>query len=138
MITKHKKKIMLVAIILMLVSGYLPYSFNNRNPVNNTQVTQSQLCCCGNNASCCQDCNCSEGIAESDSIGKYTITITSCGGSADDIITVSTLKYFLLLSVFVNYMPVATLTETDELQIKDVLTKPPYKPSKSQLLTHHT
>ncbi len=139
MITKHKKKILLVAIFSLLAAGFLPYSFsNNEKPGKSSQVSQTQLCCCGNDASCCEDCSCSEGLAEADNTGKYTLIITVCGGSSDDIITVSTLKYFLSHSSFVNYMPATALVETTTLQIKDVLTRPPYKPPESQLLTHLT
>ena len=144
MITKYKKKIMLLAIISLLISGFLPYSFNNnKEPGKNSQVSQTQLCCCGNNASCCQDCSCSEGLVENDyysetgnsqepnDTGKRIVTITSCGGSSDDIFFAPELDYFLLLSSFVNFQPIHTSTKTTTLRLGDALLTPPYKPPKT-------
>ena len=67
----------------------------------------------------CRDCCCSEDHAGTNDTGKYKVTITACGGTSDDIITVSKLNYFLSLSAIVNYMPVTTLAETTILQLKD-------------------
>ena len=131
MITKHKKKIILLAIILLLAPGFLSYGFNNKKPGKNSLVSQTQLCCCGNNASCCQDCTCSEGLAESVNIGKYTVTITSCGGSSDDIFTALELNYFLTQSAFFNYLPATTLSEAILLKPEYSLLSPPYKPPKT-------
>ena len=135
----HKKTIMLLAIFALLAPGFLPYGLSNSNKaVKNNQVSHAKLCCCNKVASTCRDCCCSDGLAETDNTSKYTVTITACGGTSDDIITVSKLNYFLSLSSTVNYLPVTTLAETATLQLKDVLIKPPLKPPKPQLLTHFT
>jgi len=131
MITKHKKKIILLAIILLFAPGFLSYGFNSKKPGKNSLVSQTQLCCCGNNASCCQDCTCSEGLAESDNIGKYTVSITACGGGSDDIFTVLKLNYFLSQSASFNYLPATTSSETILLKPEDSLLSPPYKPPKA-------
>lgn len=146
MINKHRKKIMLVAIISLLASGFLPFSFNNKKPGKDRQVSQTQLCCCGNNASCCQDCSCSEGLVENDyysetgnsqesgDTGKRIVTITSCGGSSNDTFIPPELNYFASLSSFVNYLPVITSSEAITLKPEDFLLSLPYKPPKTQFL----
>jgi hypothetical protein len=136
---QYKKAIMLLAIILLLAPGFLPYGFINSNKaIKSNQVSHAELCCCGNVASACHDCCCSDDHAETDNTGKYTVTITACGGTSDDIITVSKLNFFLALSSIVNYLPVTTLAETAKLPFKDVLIRQPYKPPKPQLLTNFT
>ena len=133
---------MFVAILSLLASGFLPYGFNyNEKTGKNSQVSQTQLCCCGNNASCCQDCSCSEGLAENDyypetgnsqepnDTGKRIVTITSCGG-ADDAFFSPELNYFVSLSSLINYLPVNTSPETILLEPEDSLLSPPYKPPK--------
>ncbi len=144
MITKHKRKIVLLAIISLLVSGFLPYSFNNnKKPGKNSQVSQTQLCCCGNDASCCQDCSCPEGLVENNyhsetgdsqetnDTGKRIVTISSCGGSSNDIFIPPELNYLASLSSFVNYLPVNTSPETILLKPEDSQLTPPYKPPKT-------
>jgi hypothetical protein len=135
----HKKTIMLLAIFALLAPGFLPYGLSNSNKaVKNNQVSHAKLCCCNKVASTCRDCCCSDNHAENDNTGKHTVTITACGGTSDDIITVSKLNFFLALSSIVNYLPVTTLAETAKLQFKDVLIRQPYKPPKPQLLTNFT
>jgi len=135
----YKKIIVLLAIIALLAPGLLPHGFlNSKKVVKNNQVSHAELCCCGNVASACRDCCCSDNHAENDNTGKYTVTITACGGTSDDIITVSKLNFFLALSSIVNYLPVTTLAETAKLPFKDVLIRQPYKPPKPQLLTNFT
>lgn len=132
----HKKKIMLLAIILLLAPGFLPHGFiNSKKTVKNNRVSHAELCCCGNVASACQDCCCSDSHAENDNTGKDTVTITACGGTSNDIITISKLNYFSSLPAFVQYISVTTMAETATLHLKDVLINPPYKPPKPQLLT---
>ncbi len=136
-LTMHKKAIMLLAISLLLAPGFLPHGFSNSNKaIKSNQVSHAELCCCGNVASACHDCCCSDDHAGTDDTDKYTVTITACGGTSDDIITVSKLNYSLSLSAIINYMPVTTLAETTSLHLGDVLGKPPYKPPKPQLLTN--
>ena len=135
----RKKTIMLLAISLLLAQGFLHHGFINSNKaIKNNQVSHAELCCCGNVASACRDCCCSEDHAGTDDTGKHKVTITACGGTSDDIITVSKLNYFLTLSSIVNYLPVTTLAETAKLPFKDVLIRQPYKPPKPQLLTNFT
>ena len=135
----YKKTIMLLAIFLLLAQGFLPHGFINSNKViKNNQVSHAELCCCGKAASACRDCCCSEDHAGTNDTGKYKVTITACGGTSDDIITVSKLNFFLALSSIVNYLPVITLAETAKLPFKDVLIRQPYKPPKPQLLTNFT
>jgi len=136
---KYKKKIILLAIIALLAPGLLPPGFlNSKKAVKNNQVSHAELCCCGNVASACRDCCCSDNHAESDNAGKHPVTITSCGGSSGDIFTAPKMNYFFSQSVFINYLPATTLADTTTLQLKDVLNKPPYKPPKSQLLINFT
>jgi len=136
---QYKKAIMLLAIILLLAPGFLPYGFINSNKaIKSNQVSHAELCCCGNVASACHDCCCSDDHAETDNTGKYTVTITACGGTSDDIFTTPNINYFFSHSVFINFIPVTTLAETATLQLKEVLNKPPYKPPKLQLLSNFT
>jgi hypothetical protein len=136
-VVMHKKTIMLLAIFALLAQGFLSHGFINSNKViKSNQVSHAELCCCGNVANACHDCCCSDDHAENDNTGKRTVTFTACGGTSDDIITVSKLNYFLSLTSILNYMPVTTLAETTSLHLGDVLGKPPYKPPKPQLLTN--
>ncbi len=136
---KHKKKIIILAIISLLVPGFLPHGFININKtVVNNLSSHAELCCCGNVASSCSDCCCSEDHVETENRGKYTVTINACGGTSTDIITVSKLNYFNSVSAVINYIPVASLAETTSLQWVDILIKLPYKPPKLQLLTNLT
>ncbi len=135
----YKKKLIILTIISLLVSGLLPYGLiHSNNTVDNNCVSHAELCCCGHAANTCQSCGCSDGTVEPDDKGSYPVTITSCGGTSDDIFTTPNINYFFTQSVFLNYLPVITLADTDTLQIKDVLNRPPYKPPRSQLLTHFT
>ena len=129
----YKKAIMLLAILALLAPGFLPRGFINHN-----QVSHAELCCCSNVASTCRDCCCSDDHAGNDNTGKYTVTITACGGTSDDTITVARLSYFFSKSDFVNYLPVTTLEKTIIPRHKNVLVEPPYKPPKPQLLTNFT
>jgi hypothetical protein len=138
-LTIYKKAILLLVIFLLLVPGFLPHGFISSNKaVVNNQVSHAKLCCCGNVASACHDCCCSDDHTENDNTGESSVTITACGGTSDDIITVSKLNYFLSLSAIINYMPVSTLAKTIIPRHINVLLEPPYKPPKSQLLTHFT
>ncbi len=130
---QYKKAIMLLAILALLAPGFLPRGFINHN-----QVSHAELCCCGNVANTCRDCCCSDDHTGDDKTGKYTVTITACGGSSDDIFTTPNINYFFSHSVLINYLPVTTLAETATLQLKEVLNKPPCKPPKLQLLSNFT
>jgi len=135
--TIYKKMIMLLAIILLLAPGFLPYGFFNSNKVVvNSLASHAKLCCCGNIASTCHDCCCSVDHVETDNTGEYTVTITACGGTSHAIITVSKLNYFLSLSAIINYTPVSTLANAIIPGHKDVLLEPPFKPPRPQLLTN--
>jgi hypothetical protein len=135
----YKKKIIILSIVLLTAPIFLPYGvINTNNAYKHNQISHAELCCCGNIASTCQNCCCSEDHAGTDNTGKHTVTITACGGTSADIITVSKLNYFHSVSAIIHYMPVATLAETDVLQRGDLLIKPHYKPPKPQLLTHFT
>lgn len=129
----YKKTIMLLAILALLAPGFLPSRFINHN-----QISHAELCCCGNIASACRDCCCSDDHSENDNTGKYTVTITACSGGSADIITVSKLNYIISVSAVINYMPVATLAETTLHQRVDIFINPPYKPPRLQLFTHFT
>jgi hypothetical protein len=135
----YKKTIIFLAIFVLLTPGFLPHGFiNSKETVKNNQVAHAELCCCGNVASECRDCCCSESHEGADNTGKHAVTITACGGTSDNIITISKLNYFSSLSALVQYISVATMTETATSQFKDVLTRQPYKPPKSQLLSNFT
>ena len=130
----YKKKIIILAIISLLAPGFLPHGFlSSKEAARNNRVSHAKSCCCGHAASTCQNCGCSDGTNDN---GKQPVTITSCGGTSNNIITSPRINYFFSQSVFVNYLPLTTLEETSTLQLKDVLDKPPYKPPKSQLLTN--
>ncbi len=134
----YKKKIIILAIISLFASGFLPYSLiNSKEAVKSGRISHAELCCCGHDAGTCQNCGCSDGPGKSDN-GKQPVTITSCGGTSNDIFTTPRINYFFTQSVFINYLPFTTLAETVTLQRKNVLNKPPYKPPKSQLLTNFT
>lgn len=91
----YKKAILLLAISLLLVPGFLPHGFINSNKaVVNNLASHAELCCCGKVASTCSDCCCSEDHVEIENTVKYTVTISACGGTSTDIITVSKLNYF--------------------------------------------
>lgn len=133
---KHKKKIIILAIISLFASGFLPYCLiNSKDIVKSDRLSHAELCCCGHHASTCQSCGCPDGTDKSDNNG---ITITSCGGTSTDIITVPKLNYLNSVSAVINYIPVATLAETISLQWVDILIKLPYKPPELQLLTNLT
>ncbi|MBC8555199.1 MAG: hypothetical protein H8D23_36765 [Candidatus Brocadiales bacterium] len=135
----YKKAILLLAISLLLAPGFLPHGFINSNKaVVNNLASHAELCCCGNIASTCSDCCCSEDNAGTDNAGKHTVTITACGGTSNDIITVSKPQYHVLLSAIVNYLPVTTLAKAIIPGHKDVLLEPPYKPPRPQFLTNFT
>ncbi len=136
---KHKKKIIILAIISLLVPGFLPHGFINSNKtVVNNLSSHAELCCCGNVASSCSDCCCSEDHVETENRGKYTVTINACGGTSTDIITISKLNYLSPLSSFAKYISVTTMAETATLQFNDALRRQPYKPPKLQLHSNHT
>ena len=141
MFLKHliicKKTAMLLAIILLIAPGFLPHGFvNSKQVVKNNQVSHAKLCCYGNVASACRDCCCSDDHTENDNTGESTVTITACGGTSDDIITISKLNYILSLPSIINYTPVSTLAKAIIPRRINALLEPPYKPPKSQLLTN--
>ena len=134
----YKKKIIILSIISLFASGFLPYGLiNSKEAVKSDRISHAELCCCGHDASTCRSCGCSDGAGESDN-GKQPVTITSCGGTPNEIFTSPIMNYFFSQSIFINYLPVTTLAETVTLQRKDVLNKPPYKPPEPQLLTNFT
>ena len=135
----YKKIIVLLAIIALLAPGLLPHGFlNSKKVVKNNQVSHAELCCCGNIASACRDCCCSDEHANNDNTDRNTVTITACGGIPDDIITISKLNYLSSLSSFVQYISVATMAETSTPQFNDIQRRQPYKPPKLQLLSNLT
>ena len=141
MFLKHliicKKTAMLLAIILLIAPGFLPHGFvNSKQVVKNNQVSHAKLCCYGNVASACRDCCCSDDHTENDNTGESTVTITACGGTSDDIITISKLIYILSLPSIINYTPVSTLAKAIIPRRINALLEPPYKPPKLQLLTN--
>ncbi len=137
----YKKTIMLLAIFALLSPGFLPHGFISSNiTIKSNQISHAELCCCGKIANTCSDCCCSDGNPETnnDNTSKHTVTITSCGGTSADIITVSKLNFLISASAVINYIPVATLAETTSLLHVDILIEPPYKPPRPQLLTNLT
>ena len=134
-----KKAFMLLTVITLLIPGLVPHGFlDSKKTVKNNQVAHAELCCCGNIASTCRDCCCSDEHAENENTDRNTVTITACGGTPDDIITISKLNYLSSQPAFVPYISVTTMTETSTPQFNDVLRRQPYKPPKSQLLTNLT
>jgi len=137
--TIYKKTIMLLAILALLIPGLLPYGFSNSNKaVKNSMVSHAELCCCGNIANECRDCCCSDDHAENENTDRNTLTITACGGTSNDIITISKLNYLSSLSASVKYSSVITMTEIAMPQYNDVLRRQLYKPPKPQLLSNFT
>ena len=135
----YKKTIILLAILALLIPGLVPHGFlDSKKTVKNNQVFHAELCCCGNIASLCRDCCCSDNHAKNDNTDRNTVTITACGGTPDDIITISRLNYLSSLSAFVQYISVATMAETATPQFNDVLRRQPYKPPEPQLLSNLT
>ncbi|MCP4254758.1 MAG: hypothetical protein GY775_15410 [Candidatus Scalindua sp.] len=134
-----KKAFILLTVITLLIPGLVPHRFLDSNKtVNNNQVAHAELCCCGNIASACHDCCCSDDHANNDNTDRNTVTITACGGTPDDIITISRLNYLSSLSSFVQYISVTTVAETSTPQFNDALRRHPYKPPKLQLLSNLT
>ncbi len=135
----YKKAILLLAIFLLLIPGFLPHGFINSNKaVVNNLASHAELCCCGKVASTCSDCCCSDDHAKNDNTDRNTVTITACGGAPDYIITISKLNYLSSLSAFVQYISVTTMAETATPQFNGVLRRQPYKPPKPQLLSNLT
>ena len=135
----YKKAIMLLAILALLIPGLVPHGFlDSKKTVKNRQVFHAELCCCGNIASECRDCCCSDDHANNDNTDRNTVTITACGGTPDDIITISKLNYLSPLTSFVQYISVTTVAETATPQFNDVLRRQPYKPPEPQLLSNLT
>jgi hypothetical protein len=135
----YKKTIIFLAIFVLLTPGFLPHRFiNSKETAKSNRVAHAELCCCGNVANECRDCCCSDDHAHNDNTDRNTVTITACGGNSDDTITISKLNYLSSLSDLVQYISVAAMTETATSQFKDVLTRQPYKPPKSQLLSNFT
>ena len=135
----YKKTIILLAILALLIPGLVPHGFlDSKKTVKNNQVFHAELCCCGNIASECRDCCCSDDHANNDNTDRNTVTITACGGTPDDIITISKLNYLSSPSAFLQYISVATMAETATPQFNDVLRRQPYKPPEPQLLSNLT
>ncbi len=136
---KCKKAFMLLSVITLLLPGLVPHGFLDSNKtVNNNQVAHVELCCCGNIASECRDCCCSDDHTGNENSDRNTITITACGGIPDSIITISTLNYLSSLPAFVQYISVANMAETVTPQVNGALRRQPYKPPKLQLLSNFT
>ena len=135
----YKKTIMLLAILALLIPGLFPHGFiNSKETVKNNLVSHTELCCCGNIASLCRDCCCSDNHAKNDNTDRNTVTITACAGTPDDIITISKLNYLSSPSAFLQYISVATMAETATPQFNDVLRIQPYKPPEPLLLSNLT
>ncbi len=135
----YKKTIILLAILALLAPGFLPYGFRNSSKaVNNSLVSHTELCCCGNIASACRDCCCSDDHTNNDNTDRNTVTINACGGTSDNIITMSKLNYLSSPSAFSRYTSITTMAETTTSQCKDVLRRQLYKPPKPQLLSNFT
>ncbi len=135
----YKKTIIFLAIFVLLTPGFLPLRFiNSKETVKSNRIAHAELCCCGNVTSECSDCCCSKNHEGADDTGRHIVTITVCGGTSNDIITISKLNYLSPLSSFAKYISVTTMAETATLQFNDVLRRQPYKPPKPQLLSNHT
>ncbi len=135
----YKKKLTILVIITLLIPGLIPHGFlDSSKTVNNNQAAHAKLCCCGNVANECRDCCCSDDHTGNDNTDQNTITITACGGTHDDIITISKLNYLSSLTSFVQYMSVTPVAETSTPQFNDVLRRQPFKPPKPQLLSNLT
>ncbi|MDP6925181.1 MAG: hypothetical protein R2568_08495 [Candidatus Scalindua sp.] len=136
---KSKKAFMLLTIITLLIPGLVPHEFLGSNKtVKNSLVSHAELCCCGNIASECRDCCCSDDHTGNENTDRNTVTITACGGTSNDIITISKLNYLSSLSASVQYISVGITAETATPQFKDVLRRQLYKPPKTQLLSNLT
>ncbi len=136
---KCKKAFMLLAVITLLIPGLVPHRFLDSNKtINNNQVAHAELCCCGNIASACRDCCCSDDHTGNDNTDQNTITITACGGTPDDIITISRLNYLSSLSAYIQYISVATMVEISTPKFNDVRRRQPLEPANLQLLCNVT
>ncbi len=137
----YKNTIIFLAVFVLLAPGFLPREFINskdKGAASNNLVAHAELCCCGNIASECRDCCCSDDHTGNNDTDRNTVTITACGGIPDDIITISKLNYLSPLSSFVQYISVTTVAETAKPRFNDVLGRQPYKPPRSQLLSNLT
>ncbi len=144
---RHKKKIVFLAIISLLVSESLPHFFSNSEKrEENGQVAQAQLCCCGTGASSCQDCCCSKDFGENEgshemdvfkatnNAGKRSVMTTPCGSNPDYASISTELTYLISQFIFVHYSPFTSLLETAALKPDNPLLTPLYKPPKLSLL----
>ncbi len=144
---KYNKKIIFLAIFLLIVPGFLPYGFNfSKKTVKNNLVSHEKLCCCGNSVSTCSDCRCSvnstfagndhyadsNGLKRPGDTEKYLSVINVCGrGGSHDFFVAPELNYLVTMSSYDNYNPVTFSTETINPRYRGPRLTPPYKPPKA-------
>ncbi|MHC4184103.1 MAG: hypothetical protein ACYSR0_12220 [Planctomycetota bacterium] len=131
MIKTHKNKIILLAVISLLMSGFLPYVFNNSKELEKGNlVSHAQLCCCGTGANTCQDCCCAKDFGEDDT-DKHLVIITSCGGRSDVASFSPELNYVVSLSPIIYHLPFTATLEPITLRPTNSSLVPPYKPPRA-------
>ncbi len=142
---RHNRKIIFLAIFLLLAPVLLPYGFSfSKQSVKGNLVSHAELCCCGNDINSCSDCCCTIDSAagedyhaepgdshDPDNAGKHLFIVNFCGGETHDIFIAPELNYFISLSSYDNYQPVTISYETITLRHREPHLTPPYKPPKS-------
>ncbi len=143
---KYNKKIIFLAIFLLLTPGFLPYGISSsKGTAKNNQVSHAELCCCGNDVNTCHDCCCSidsatagndyhaesDGLQKSDNTGNRLFIINACGSESHDIFVAPELNYFVLLSSYDNCFPVSISNDIITPGHREPRLVPPYKPPKS-------
>ena len=143
---RQNRKIIFLAVFLLVVPGFLPYTFSFSNKsVKNNLVSHAELCCCGNDVNTCRDCCCSmdsaapmndyhtvsDDLQGPDNRVKRLFIINACGGRPNDIFIAPELNYFVTLSSYYNYLPVTISNETILPRHRKPRLTPPYKPPKS-------
>ena len=143
---RQNKKIIFLAIFLLLAPVFLPYGFSfSKKSVKDNLVSHAELCCCGKDINTCSDCCCSVDFATdgkdfhtesatshgSNNTDKRLLITNYCGGGSNNIFVAPELNYFVSLSSYGNYLPVSISNETIiRRHIEPRLTLP-YKPPKS-------
>jgi hypothetical protein len=141
MIKTHKNKIILLSVISLLTSEFLPSVFNNSKELEKGNlVSRVQLCCCGTGANTCLDCCCAKDFGENDDrhvtgvskglndTGKHLVVITSCGGNSDDVSFFPDLTCLISKFSFVQYSPFTSSLETITSKLNNFFLEPSYKP----------
>ena len=138
---RHNNKIVFLVVIVLLTSEYLPHIFGNvKNLERGSQVSLTELCCCGIGADECQDCAgcCSKGSGETNDSNEETVPgvyshtgnviISSCDCYTNDGIFSPELTYITSVHSVAFPLPFASLSGTSDLQYNGPLSAPICEP----------